>query len=77
MALTGVTNAHGPSRPSQQHAGPQHVVLQLQQEVTRPKERFKPTLPEKSGVDGGGEDRLGHCEKLIKWQQSIIHLTIL
>ena len=39
--------------PSQQHAGPQNAVLQPQQEVTRPKARFKHTLPEKSGVDGG------------------------
>ena len=53
MAFTGVTNVHGLSRLSQQHAGPQHAVLQPQQEVTRPKARFKHTLPEKSGVDGG------------------------
>ena len=37
----------------QQHVGPQHEACQLQQEVTRPKARFKPTLTEKSGVDGG------------------------
>ena len=37
----------------QQHAGLQHKALQPQQEVTRPKARFKPTLPKKSGVDGG------------------------
>ena len=41
--------------PSQQHVGIQHAVLQLQQEVTRPKARFKPTSPKNSGVDGGGE----------------------
>ena len=40
-------------RPSQRHAGPQNSVLGLQQEVTRQKARFKPTLPDKSGVDGG------------------------
>ena len=39
--------------PSQQHAGLNYAVLQLQQEVTRPKARFKPTSPKKSGVDGG------------------------
>ena len=39
--------------PSQQHADLHHAVWQLQQEVTRPKARFKPTSPEKSGVDGG------------------------
>ena len=39
--------------PSQQHAGFQHAVWQLPQKVTRPKARFKPTLPMKSGVDGG------------------------
>ena len=41
------------SQPSQQHAGLHHGVWLLQQEVTRPKARFKTTLPEKSGVDGG------------------------
>ena len=49
MALTGVTNAHGPS-PSQQHAGLHRAVWQLQQEVIRPNARFKPTLPKKSRV---------------------------
>ena len=39
--------------PSQEHAGLQHVFSQLQQEEARSKARFKPTLPEKSGVDGG------------------------
>ena len=52
MAFTGVTNSHGPHL-SQQHAGLQHAVWQQQQEVTRPKARFKPFLPEKSGVDWG------------------------
>ena len=31
--------------------GLHHAVFQLQQQVTRPKARFKPTLPKKSGVD--------------------------
>ena len=35
-------------QPSQQHAGLQHAIWQLQQEITRPKPRFKPTLLEKS-----------------------------
>ena len=39
-------------RQSQQHVGPQHAVLQPQQEVTRPKARFKPTSHKKSGMDG-------------------------
>ena len=46
MAFTGVTNAHGPS--PQPTPCIHHAVWQLQQEVTRPKERFKPNLPEKS-----------------------------
>ena len=33
--------------PSLQHVGPQHTVLQAQQEVTRYKARFKPTLQKK------------------------------
>ena len=41
MAFTGVTNTYGPS--FRQQAG-------LQQEVTRPKTRLKPTSPTKSGV---------------------------
>ena len=40
-------------RRSQQHASLYHAVLQLQQEVTRPKARFKPAVPKKSGADGG------------------------
>ena len=39
-------------QPSQQHAGLHHAVWQQQQEVTRPKARFKPTSPEKSGGMG-------------------------
>ena len=38
--------------PTQQHAGLQHAVWQLQQEVTRPNAKFKSSSPEKSGVDG-------------------------
>ena len=38
--------------PSQQQAGLQRAVWRQQQEVAKPKARFKPTLPEKSGVDG-------------------------
>lgn len=36
--------------PSLQHVGPQHTVLQAQQEVTRYKARFKPTLQKKSDL---------------------------
>ena len=36
---------------SQQHAGLQHVVLWLQQDVTRPKVRVKPTSLKMSGVE--------------------------
>ena len=31
--------------PSQEHVGLQYAVWQLQQEVTRPRARFEPTLP--------------------------------
>ena len=41
---------------SQQHAGLQDAVLRLQQEVTRP------SLPKKSGVDGGA----------IRWQHILV-----
>ena len=40
------------TQSSLQHAGPQLAVLQLQQEVTSLKARFKPTWPKKSGIDG-------------------------
>ena len=40
-------------QPGQQQTGIHNAVWQLQQEVIRPKIRFKPTLLEKSGVDGG------------------------
>ena len=44
MAFTGVTNAHGPS--------PQPTACSLTTAiVTRPKARFKPTLPENSWVE--------------------------
>ena len=43
--------------PSQQHTGLHNAVLQLQQEVTMPKGRLKPTLTDKSGVDG-------RCQKI-------------
>ena len=39
--------------PSHKHACLHRAVWQLQQEVTSPKARFKPALPEKSGVDVG------------------------
>ena len=39
--------------PSQQHEGPKIAVIQMQLDETRPKARFKPTLPKKSGVDVG------------------------
>ena len=41
--------------PSQQHAGLHHAVRQLQQEVARPKARFKTTSLKQSGVDGGSK----------------------
>ena len=46
MAFTGVTNAHGPSPQ------PAACILRPQQEVTRPKARFNPTLPKKWGEWG-------------------------
>ena len=45
--------------PSQLHAGLQHAALLAQHKVTRPKARFKPTSPEKSGLDEG-EIRFQH-----------------
>ena len=50
MAFTEVTNAHGPS-PQLTACRSQHGVLQPQQDVTRPKAWFKPTLAEKSVVN--------------------------
>ena len=38
--------------PSQQHAGLYHTVWQLQQEITRPKARFKPPCPRGLGWIG-------------------------
>lgn len=52
--------------PCQQYAGPQHSVLHLQQEVTRPKATFKHTSPAKSGLDG---ELLGANN----WQRSLLH----
>ena len=37
--------------PIQQHVGLHHAVSQLEQEVTRPKARFKPISPKKSAAD--------------------------
>ena len=48
MAFNGV---NGHESPSQQHAGLQHAVFQLQQEVIRLLARFKHTLSEKYGLD--------------------------
>ena len=53
------TNAHG---PSPQPTGLQHAVLRPQQDVTRPKTRFKPTLHNKCGLDGGA----------IRWQHILV-----
>ena len=52
MHLTRVTiiNAHRPSPQTAACRSP--TVLQLQQEVARPKARCKHTSPKKSGVDG-------------------------
>ena len=47
MAFTGVANAHGPSHHP---TGPPKYSLMTRQEVTRPRARFKPTLPKKSGA---------------------------
>ena len=52
MALLGSPMLMDP-HPIQQHAGLHNAVLQLPQEVTKPKARFKPASPKKSGVDGG------------------------
>ena len=46
MAFSGVISIH-------QHAGLHRAVRQLQQEVTRPKARFEPTLSKLFRVDGG------------------------
>ena len=53
MAFTGVTYVHGPSAQPTACRFPTCTVFWLQLEVTRPRAWFKPTLPEKSGVDGG------------------------
>ena len=48
--------------PSHKHASLHHAVWQLQQEVIRPKARFKPTLLKKSGVDGGANQVPAYLE---------------
>ena len=45
---------------SQQHAGLQYRVLRPQREVSRPKARFRHSLPKKSEVDGGETIRCQH-----------------
>ena len=49
--------------PSQRDAGLHLAACQLQEEVTRSKARCKPTLPKKSGVDGGSKSGAN-----ISWQ---------
>ena len=51
--------------PSLQQAGPRHAVWQLQQEVARPRARFKPSLPKKSGVDGGANQVTTYFSQLL------------
>ena len=41
------------AHPRQLHAGLHHAVWWPQQEVTRPKARFKSILPKMTGLDGG------------------------
>ena len=41
-------------------------------EVARPKARFKPTLPEKSCVDGGASTVSLVCNMLIRWRISLL-----
>ena len=59
--FTGFTNAHGPSLQPIAGRSPT-CSLTSAQEVARPKARFKPTLPKKSGVDGGA----------ISWQHILV-----
>ena len=59
MDLTGLPMIKYP-HPSHQHAGLHHAVWWPQQEVTRPKTRFKPTSSKKSGVDGREQIRCQH-----------------
>ena len=70
--------------PSQNNAGPQHAVLQQQQEVTRPKARFKPTLPQKSAVDRGAifqfpflpRDQYYNCSTIVNLDSRFVISTI-
>ena len=57
MAFTVIAILIDP-HTSQQDAGLHHGVWQPQLEVTRPKARFKPTLPKRSGVEGGQCDQI-------------------
>ena len=52
MAFTGVKNAYGPS-PQPTACRTPFWSLKQQQEVTRPKARFKSSLPKKTKLDGG------------------------
>ena len=52
---------------SQQHAGLHHAVCTPQQEVSRPKGRFKLTLPEKSGGGKSGANFVLHYELKGSW----------
>ena len=54
MALTGVTNAHGPL-PQPTACRSPSCSLTTATGNNQAKERFKPTSPEKSGVDGGSK----------------------
>ena len=59
-------------QPIRQHAGIQHAGWQLQQEVTGPKARFKPTSPKKSGVDGAAI----RCQNiLVSWNQITLRIN--
>ena len=65
--------------PCQQHASLHHAVWQTQQEATRPKTRFKPTLPKKSGVDGGANQVPTYLGQLLHlyspWWSSLAIIT--
>ena len=52
-AFTGVANAHGPPWPHPTACRSPTCSLMTSTGSNRPKARFKPTSPEKSGVDGG------------------------
>ena len=57
--------------PSQQHGGVHRAAWQLQTEVTRPKATLKPTLPEKSGVDGGANQGSTYLGQSLHWWSSL------